>query len=280
MLFLSVIARHAIGPPADRDTNLRHAFLQPQRSCADRTARMVSTAYSRRRETSRLAASRSVERARMRSRSEASRERSLPKACSWVSRSSRRRLSSELRSTAASSASIAASSRRRAESIALTSSHSHSDSKGPLRSCVNLRGEVMTRGSGRLPPFTPHKPAQSLTPEPCMLSVRRLDNEAPRERRKSDSARQPRPHGQRHSRAIYGRGRSGEVRSPRLAYGRGRYRDGLVHKIPEIRSGRPQMARPRPFRAFGWSRLDAALFAAPPFGLHGDDARRNQAFSP
>ena len=71
-----------------------------------------------------------------------------------------------------------------------------------------------------------------------------------------------RPHGERHPRAGDGRGRAGEVRPSRPADGRGRYRDRAVHPLPQIRSGRSGLARPRPLRALGRPRLDAALRAA------------------
>ena len=101
-------------------------------------------------------------------------------------------------------------------------------------------------------------------------------------REPEDRAAQPRrarPHGERHPRARDGRGRAGEVRPSRPADGRGRHRDRAVHAIPEIRSGRSDMARPRPLRALGRPRLDAALRAAVSARLRGDDDRARSSAS-
>ena len=57
------------------------------------------------------------------------------------------------------------------------------------------------------------------------------------------------------------------MRPSRHAHGHGRCGDRAVLPVPEIRSGRPRLARPRPLRAVGRPRLDAALFAALSDGL-------------
>ena len=87
-------------------------------------------------------------------------------------------------------------------------------------------------------------------------------------------------HGERHPRAGDGRGRAGEIRPSRPADGRGRHRDRAVHAVPEIRSGRSGLARPRPLRALGRPRLDADLRAASSPRLRGDDDRADQALPP
>ena len=99
-------------------------------------------------------------------------------------------------------------------------------------------------------------------------------------RSSSGRARGTRPHGQRHPRAGHGCGRAGEVRPSGPADGRGRYRHRAVHALPQIRSGRSGLARPRPLRAVGRPRLDAALRAALSPRLRDDDDRRDQALPP
>ena len=54
----------------------------------------------------------------------------------------------------------------------------------------------------------------------------------------------------------------------------------LFTQLPEIRPGRSGLARPRPLRALGRPRLDAALRAAASARLRGDDDRRAQALPP
>ena len=93
------------------------------------------------------------------------------------------------------------------------------------------------------------------------------------------SRRRAHRHGQCHPRAGDGRGRAGEIRPSRPADGRGRRRDRAVHAVPEIRSGGPGLARPRPLRALGRPRLDAALRAALSHRLCGDDASRRSSAS-
>ncbi len=87
-------------------------------------------------------------------------------------------------------------------------------------------------------------------------------------------------HGQCHPRAGDGRGRAGEIRSSRHAHGHGGRCHRPVHAIPEIRSRRCGLARPRPLRALGRPRLDADLRAALSHRLSGDDHRRDQALPP
>ena len=54
----------------------------------------------------------------------------------------------------------------------------------------------------------------------------------------------------------------------------------LVHALSQIRPGRSGLARPRPLRALGRPRLDAALCAPASHRLRGDDHRRAQALPP
>ena len=70
------------------------------------------------------------------------------------------------------------------------------------------------------------------------------------------------PYGERDSRALDGRRREGEIRPSRPADGLRRSRDRAVHPVPEIRRRQAGLAGPRPLRAVGRPRLDAALFAA------------------
>ena len=100
------------------------------------------------------------------------------------------------------------------------------------------------------------------------------------ERIEPGRARRSRPHGERHPRAGDGRGRKGQIRPSRPAHGRGRCRHRAVHPLPQIRSGRSGLARPRPLRALGRPRLDAALRAVVSPRLRGDDDRRDQALPP
>ena len=62
--------------------------------------------------------------------------------------------------------------------------------------------------------------------------------------------------------ARHGCRREGEIRPSGPADGRGRHRHRAVHAVPEIRRRRSEMAGPRPLRALGRPRLDAALCAA------------------
>ena len=64
------------------------------------------------------------------------------------------------------------------------------------------------------------------------------------------------------------------------AHGRGGHRDRAVHAFPEVRSGRSGLAGPRPLRALGRPRLDAALRALLSSRLREDDDRGDQALPP
>ena len=90
----------------------------------------------------------------------------------------------------------------------------------------------------------------------------------------------PAPHGERLARARDGRGRKGQFRPSRHADGHGRRGDRAVHAVPQIRSAGAGLARPRPLRAVGRARLDAALRAAAPARLSRHDARRAEALPP
>ena len=92
--------------------------------------------------------------------------------------------------------------------------------------------------------------------------------------------RHPCAHGQRHPRAGDGRGGAGEIRPSRHAHGHVRRRNRAVLAVPDIRSGRSCLARPRPLRAVGRPRLDADLRAALSHRLCRGDAGRDQALPP
>ena len=64
--------------------------------------------------------------------------------------------------------------------------------------------------------------------------------------------------------ALDGRGPGGQLRPPRHADGAGAGRLHAVAAVPALRSGRPDLAEPRPLRALVGPRLDAALLAAAP----------------
>jgi hypothetical protein len=85
-------------------------------------------------------------------------------------------------------------------------------------------------------------------------------------------------YGQCDPRAGDGRGRTGEIRPSWPADGRRRYGDRAVLEIPEIRSGRSGVARPRPFRALGRPRLDAALRTVVSHGLRLGDVDEIKRF--
>ena len=87
------------------------------------------------------------------------------------------------------------------------------------------------------------------------------------------------PYGQCDSRPRHGRRREGQIRPSRPADGRRRHRHRAVHAVPEIRRRRSKMAGPRPFRAFGRARLDAAVCAAVSHRQQGHDARRRSRTS-
>ena len=88
------------------------------------------------------------------------------------------------------------------------------------------------------------------------------------------------PYGQRDPWPFDGCRREGEIRPSRPANGRRRYRHGAVHAVPEIRCRRAELAGPRPFRALGRPRLDAALLVALSHRQQGHDARPAEAFPP
>ena len=98
--------------------------------------------------------------------------------------------------------------------------------------------------------------------------------------RRTQRTRRARSHGERDSCAGDGRSRKGEFRSPGTADGRSRHRDRPVHPLSEIRSSGSGLARPRPLRAFGRPRFDAALCAALSRRLREDDDRSDQALPP
>ena len=67
---------------------------------------------------------------------------------------------------------------------------------------------------------------------------------------------------------------------PRHADGHGGRCGGAVHQVHEVRRERAQLAGPRPLRAFGRPRLDAALFGALPHRLSGRHYRGLEEFPP
>ena len=137
------------------------------------------------------------------------------------------------------------------------------------------------RPRARGSPSNPLGPAMTSPKSPlAAAAAAAAPSAAGRDGRRPHDARAARPHGQRHPRARDGCGRAGEIRPSRPADGRGRHRDRAVHAVPEIRSGRSGLARPRPLRALGRPRLDAALRAAPSARLRGDDDRGDQALPP
>ncbi len=71
-----------------------------------------------------------------------------------------------------------------------------------------------------------------------------------------------RTHGQRHPGAGHGRRAESQLGPSRHAHGHGRRGDRAVLRGPALRSQGPHLAQPRPLRAVGRPRLDAALFAA------------------
>ena len=84
--------------------------------------------------------------------------------------------------------------------------------------------------------------------------------------------RDPLPRGRRRA--------EGQFRPSRHADGHGRRRDGAVHQVPEDRPRRPEMAGPRPLRALGRPRLDAAIRRALSARLCRHDDRRDQELPP
>src|ERR1044072_8367678 len=114
MIFLALLAGQAVLPAMDGDADMAHCR-------ASITERMFSIAVSRRCAISRLVASRWRARAVSASRSEASLERSVPRACTCAASAFSPRSVSRRCSNAPSRASRAADSRFVAASIALAS---------------------------------------------------------------------------------------------------------------------------------------------------------------
>ena len=114
---------------------------------------------------------------------------------------------------------------------------------------------------------------------PVLRRLREPPSLPPRNRR-ARPCRSATPPRQRHPGARHGRGRAGEVRPSRHAHGHGRRRHRAVDAIPQPRPAASRLARPRPLRALGRPRLDAALRAAVPHRLPGHDARRAAALPP
>src|SRR4051812_35365842 len=158
VIFLPVLAGHAVLPAVDRHADVAHCR-------ASRTERMFSTAVSRRCAISRLAASSLRARAVAVSRSEASLERSVPSACTWAASAFSPRSVSRRCSSAPSRASRAAESRLVAASIALAS--------------------VIASPRAGKPPRPPVRPEIPETPTICTRNLRC----APPSRQRSPSMR-------------------------------------------------------------------------------------------
>ena len=77
-----------------------------------------------------------------------------------------------------------------------------------------------------------------------------------------------------------GRGAEGELGASGDADGHGRRRHRALRAAPEVRRQRAALAGPRPLRAVGRARVDAALRAPVPDRLRADDDRRAQAVPP
>ncbi len=95
-----------------------------------------------------------------------------------------------------------------------------------------------------------------------------------------EHARFPHSHGRRHPGPLHGRRTQGQVRSPGHADGHGRRRHRAVDQVPQIRRQPPRLGRPRPLRAVGRPRLDAAVFPAAPVRLQGRVDGRDQELPP
>ena len=106
------------------------------------------------------------------------------------------------------------------------------------------------------------------------------DNEQSPDPGRSVAAAEHQRDGECHPRARHGCRSAGQVRPSRHADGHGRRRDRAVHAIPEVRRRRARLARPRPLRAVGRPRLDAALRAALSHRLSRHDDRGAEAFPP
>ena len=264
-------------------------------------------AASSRSAISRLVDSSRRERAASPSSAAASRVRSTPSAWSWLASPSSLRSASRRRSTAASSESSASARRFTAGSIALWSVIAFIRAQKLLRG-QRFRRRTLRAARSRVNAWRAIYP--DVFASLCMAARRprrHIDSEAShaihprkqafsmsanasptaavaptarREQAAASSAVAHADHGQCHPRVGDGRRRAGEIRPSRPAHGRRRRGDRPVHAIPEIRSGRSGLARPRPLRALGRPRLDADLRAALSHRLSGDDARADQALPP
>src|SRR5689334_13411168 len=139
MLFLPVLAGHAVLPAMNGDADVAHCRLST-------TERMFSIAVSIRCAISRLAASSLRARAVTASRSEASLERSVPSACTCAASAFSPRSVSRRCSSAASRASRAADSRLVAASIALASVMASPRANWPPRAARASPTSVVRQG--------------------------------------------------------------------------------------------------------------------------------------
>ncbi len=108
-------------------------------------------------------------------------------------------------------------------------------------------------------------------PHQRWIAQRKGADRDPTEPRRASHQHHPLPVGRRRA--------EGELRPPRPADGRGRAGLRALDPVPAAQPGRPRLARPRPLRPLGRSRLDAALLAAAPDGLR-PVARADQAVPP
>src|SRR5690242_15767222 len=116
---------------------------------------------------------------------------------------------------------------------------------------------------------------------PAIVVHERIPDDSHRYRHRRAAAQAARsatpPHGRRDPCARHGRGREGQERPSRHADGHGGCGDSAVEPLPQIRSRPAQMAGPRPLRAVGRARLDAALCAALSDRLSRHDLGRAEA---
>ena len=90
-----------------------------------------------------------------------------------------------------------------------------------------------------------------------------------------------RAHGQRHPRPVDGCGAGRPTAAtPACRWAWPTSPRCCCREYPQVRSGRPALARPRPVRAVGRPRLDADLCAAPPDRLRPADDGRHPQFPP
>ena len=92
--------------------------------------------------------------------------------------------------------------------------------------------------------------------------------------------RRPLDEGSRAQGAGDGRGAEGEFRASGTADGHGRRGDRPLREAPEVRCEHAVLAGPRPLRAVGRARVDAALRPLVPDRLQPHDDRRDQAVPP